>query len=57
LEKDDKLAWTTVRTGISDVNNVQIDSGLGIGDYVADRVIEPSDAEIRNGMAVRPVRK
>jgi len=56
LAKDNVLAWTTVRTGVSDVNNVQIVSGLELGDYVADRVIEPSDAEIRNGMEVRPAR-
>jgi RND family efflux transporter MFP subunit len=56
LTKDNKLAWTAVRTGVSDVNNVQIADGLGAGDFVADRVIEPSDAEIRNGMGVRPVR-
>ncbi|MBV9764315.1 MAG: efflux RND transporter periplasmic adaptor subunit, partial [Acidobacteriaceae bacterium] len=49
------LAWTPVKTGISDVNNVQIVSGLQPGDHVADRVIEPSDAEIKNGMRVRPV--
>jgi HlyD family secretion protein len=56
LEKDNTVAWTTARTGVSDVNNVQIVSGLQPGDYVADRVIDPSDAEIRNRMEVRPVR-
>jgi HlyD family secretion protein len=49
------ISWTPVQTGISDVNNVQILSGLQQGDKVADRVVEPSDAEIRNGMRVRPV--
>ncbi len=47
------ITWTPVETGISDVNNVQILSGLQQGDRVADRVVEPSDAEIRNGMKVR----
>ncbi len=49
------LAWTPVETGISDVNNVQILAGLQPGDYVADRVVAPSDAEIREGMRVRAV--
>jgi HlyD family secretion protein len=49
------VAWTPVRTGISDVNNVQILSGLQQGDRVADRVVEPSDAEIVDGMRVRAV--
>jgi HlyD family secretion protein len=49
----DTLAWTPVRTGASDVNNVEILSGLQQGDRVADRVVEPSDAEIRNGLRVR----
>ena len=48
-----EIKWTAVQTGVSDINNVQILSGLKKGDYVADRVIEPSDAEIRNGMRVR----
>jgi HlyD family secretion protein len=51
----DSLAWTPVKTGISDVNNVQILSGLQPGDRVTDRVIEPSDAEITNGMRVRAI--
>ncbi len=49
----DTIVWTTVKTGISDINNVQILSGLKIGDHVTDRVIEPSDAEVKNGMRVR----
>jgi HlyD family secretion protein len=49
----DSLAWTPVKTGISDINNVQILSGLQSGDRVADRVVEPSDAEITDGMRVR----
>jgi hypothetical protein len=51
----DSLSWTPVKTGISDVNNVQILSGLRPGDRVTDRVIEPSDAEITNGMRVRAI--
>ncbi|MBV9670826.1 MAG: efflux RND transporter periplasmic adaptor subunit, partial [Acidobacteriales bacterium] len=53
--RDDSITWTVVQTGISDVNNVQIVSGLREGDHVADRVIEPSDAEIKDGMRVRAV--
>lgn len=52
---DKSLVWTPVQTGISDINNVQILSGLNQGDKVADRVVEPSDAEIKDGMRVRPV--
>ena len=50
----DHIVWTPVKAGVSDVNKVQIVSGLKQGDKVADRVIEPSDAEITNGMRVRP---
>ncbi len=52
-----ELKWTPIRAGVSDINNVEVLSGLNEGDEVADRVIEPSDAEIRNGMRVRPVVK
>lgn len=48
------LRWTAVKTGVSDINDVQILSGLTNGDKVADRVIQPSDAELHNGMRVRP---
>jgi HlyD family secretion protein len=51
----DSIVWTPVQTGISDVNNVQILSGLHEGEHVADRVVEPSDAELNNGMRVRAV--
>ncbi len=51
----DRIDWTPVRTGISDVNSVQLLSGLNPGDKVLDRVIEPVDAEIRDGMRVKPV--
>lgn len=52
----DKLEWTPVITGVSDVNYVEITSGLETGQLVADRVLEPSDAEIRNGMRVTVAR-
>jgi hypothetical protein len=48
------LAWTPIKTGISDVNNVQVLSGLQKGDEVADRVVNPSDAELLDGMRVKP---
>jgi HlyD family secretion protein len=48
------LIWTPVQTGLSDVNNVQISSGIAQGDHVADRVVDPSDAEISNGIRVKP---
>jgi HlyD family secretion protein len=52
---EDVLSWRPITTGVSDVNNVQVLSGLANGDRVADRVIEPSDAEIRDGLRVKPV--
>ncbi len=51
--KGDTLVWTPVKAGVSDVNNVQILSGVQLGDKVADRVLEPSDAEIQDGMRVK----
>ncbi len=51
----DRVDWTPVKTGISDANSVQLLSGLNPGDKVLDRVIEPIDAEIRNGMRVKAV--
>ncbi|MBV8551378.1 MAG: efflux RND transporter periplasmic adaptor subunit [Acidobacteriaceae bacterium] len=53
LERD-SIVWTPVTTGVSDINNVQILSGLTEGDHVADRVVEPPDAEIKNHMRVKP---
>jgi len=47
------IAWRPIETGISDVNNVQVVSGVTVGDKVADRVVEPSDAEMRDGMRVK----
>jgi RND family efflux transporter MFP subunit len=51
---DKTLVWVPIKTGISDVNNVQVVSGLQKGDEVADRVVNPSDAELLNGMRVKP---
>lgn len=53
--KGDTIAWAPVKTGVSDVNNVQILSGLEPGAKVADRVIEPSDTELKNGLKVKAV--
>jgi RND family efflux transporter MFP subunit len=53
--KGSSLAWTPIQTGISDVNNVQVLAGLQKGSQVADRVVEPSDAEIKDGLRVRAV--
>jgi HlyD family secretion protein len=47
------IAWTPVSTGVSDVNNVQVESGLQLSDKVADRVIDPSDAELKDGLRVK----
>ena len=51
----DRIIWTPVKVGISDVNSVQLLSGLNPGDKVLDRVVEPTDAEIRNQMRVRAI--
>lgn len=50
---DQTIKWVPVVAGISDVNSVQISSGLSAGDKVADRVVDPADAEIRAGMRVK----
>jgi HlyD family secretion protein len=50
---DKRIAWTPIEAGISDVNNVQVVSGLEPGDKVVDRIVEPGDAEIRGGMRVK----
>jgi HlyD family secretion protein len=49
----DSIVWVPVVAGISDVNNVQIVSGVEPGDRLVDRVVDPSDAEIRSGMRVK----
>jgi hypothetical protein len=50
---NNSIVWVPIETGISDVNNVQVVSGLAPGDEVADRVVEPSDAEVHTGMRVK----
>lgn len=47
------LQWSPVKAGASDISNVQVLSGLTASDKVADRVVDPSDAELKNGMRVR----
>ncbi len=47
------LRWTPVKLGVSNINSVQIVSGLQAGDQVVDRLVNPSDAELKNGMAVK----
>lgn len=49
----DTLRWTRVKAGVSDINNVQILSGLSVGDRVVDRAVNPSDVELKNGMHVK----
>jgi RND family efflux transporter MFP subunit len=49
----DRVVWTPVKTGIFDINNVQILSGLAVG----DRVALPSDANLASGTRVKPVRE
>lgn len=50
--KGKSVVWTPVKTGVSDVNNVQILSGLRLGDRVAQQT---GDVEIKNGMRVNPI--
>ncbi|MGC2657034.1 MAG: efflux RND transporter periplasmic adaptor subunit [Bryobacteraceae bacterium] len=47
----DKVIWTPVKAGIFDINNVQILSGLAVG----DRVALPSDADLKNGTRVKAI--
>ena len=49
------ITWTPVQTGVSDINSVQILGGLSLGEHVADRAVQPPDAEIKNHMRVKPV--
>jgi multidrug efflux pump subunit AcrA (membrane-fusion protein) len=49
----DRLRWTPVKAGPSDINNVEILSGVSDGDKVADRVVDPSDAELKDGLRVK----
>lgn len=48
LVAGDRISWQPVSAGISDIANVEVKSGLQIG----DRVILPSDATLSNGMRV-----
>ncbi len=48
-----RLVWTQVKPGASDINNVEILAGLSDGDKVADRVVEPSDAELKDGLRIK----
>ena len=48
---DDTVVWTPVVSGVSNVTNVEIKSGLQAG----DRVALPSDAALKNGMTVKPL--
>jgi RND family efflux transporter MFP subunit len=50
---DKSIVWTPIEAGVSDVNNVQVISGVQPGDNVVDRVVEPSDAELHSGMRVK----
>jgi HlyD family secretion protein len=49
----DRIDWTAVKTGASDINNVEILSGLSGSDKVADGVVEPPDAELTDHLRVR----
>jgi HlyD family secretion protein len=48
------IQWIAVKAGASDISNVEILSGLHDSDRVADRVVEPSDSELKDGMRVKP---
>lgn len=50
LEADRKVKWQAVKTGVSDALRIEITEGLKEG----DRVAQPSDRVIKDGMAVRP---
>jgi HlyD family secretion protein len=50
----DRLQWTPVKPGASDITNVEILAGLNRADKVADRVVEPADAELKDGLRVKP---
>jgi len=47
----DQLAWQEVKVGVSDVNEIQILSGLKAGDEVA----LPGDADLREGRRVKAI--
>jgi HlyD family secretion protein len=49
-----RLQWMPVKAGASDISNVEILSGLTESDKVADRVVDPSDADLKDAMRVKP---
>ncbi len=51
LQRDNKLKWQPVRTGVGDALRVQVEDGLQEGDAVA----QPSDVVLKQGMTVNPV--
>jgi multidrug efflux pump subunit AcrA (membrane-fusion protein) len=50
LKADNTLVWRPVKTGISNALSVEVLSGLNAG----DRVAQPSDQPLKDGMAVTP---
>jgi HlyD family secretion protein len=52
LQPDNTVKWRTVQTGVSDALRVEVTGGLTEGDKVA----QPSDQPIRDGMPVNPAR-
>ena len=50
LAGENKLRWTPVTTGVSNVSSIEIRSGLNPGDQVA----LPSDVTLSDGMTVKP---
>lgn len=51
LTSDDQVQWQPVSVGVSDINNVEILSGL----KVDDRIVLPSDVEVKENQHVLPV--
>lgn len=50
----DHIQWTPAKAGASDITNVEVLSGLTLSDKVAERVVEPSDAELKDALRVKP---
>jgi HlyD family secretion protein len=51
LVENNKVKWTPVTSGVSNLTSIEIRSGLKAG----DRVALPSDVTLSDGMAVKPV--
>jgi HlyD family secretion protein len=51
LKADNQVEWQPVSVGVSDINSVEILSGLTVG----DRVVMPSDVEVKEGQHVLPI--